>query len=249
MNVVLKPVITRQVKKVKLACTSEVITMERKSSNVIIAILGHLKNVHFRSMWTPMVVSILVTYAKKNILQDDKRTMKVCQFCDSFFRDSSNLKKHIERMHKCVNKEFKCALCIKVFKSRNGLNCHTKAEHLQVNHQCEFCDKKFKYEVTLKNHIVRKHSKNETIICDFCPFTCFFKMELTQHKKRHENKMMKDKNHQDLLKCNHCTFKTMIKVDLSKHVKRHEKGMTGHKISSSNVKSKKSDVNLFTFNC
>ena len=82
----------------------------------------------------------------------------VCEKCNQRFRDSSNLKAHIRRVHE-GEKNLVCTYCGKLFFDNHGLKVHVEKVHEFPNlreHNCDECGKAYKSKEHLKKHKIGK---------------------------------------------------------------------------------------------
>ncbi|XP_059047009.1 zinc finger protein 675-like [Achroia grisella] len=79
-----------------------------------------------------------------------------CQQCPATFVNPSNLNKH-KLTHR--EKQFKCMLCEKAFRTNTALREHQEATHLHIKHTCNFCGRDFCYKSDLRKHEIRNHNR------------------------------------------------------------------------------------------
>ena len=82
----------------------------------------------------------------------------VCEKCNQSFRDSSNMKAHVRRVHEKV-KNLVCTYCGKFFFENHGLKVHVEKVHEFPNlreHSCDACGKAYKSKEHLKKHKIGK---------------------------------------------------------------------------------------------
>lgn len=105
-------------------------------------------------------------------------TMNKCKTCGYCSTKKWNFKRH-ER----TGCNFKCEICLKIFKSNSKLIRHV--ENHYIKHICSNCNKEFKYKVSLKKHIDNK-------VCQY-DFTCQYcdvKFRTESMLKYHNDKMI-----------------------------------------------------------
>ena len=87
-----------------------------------------------------------------------KRQIK-CDYCDTAFSETGNLKNHINRVHekvKCVI--HKCNQCRKTYSDPGKLKKHIYHMHERVkNHKCHQCGLAFSVTTNLQKHINNVH--------------------------------------------------------------------------------------------
>ena len=80
---------------------------------------------------------------------------KSCKYCGKHFELSSNLKRHIKRLHE-------------------------QSEHIIKSVSCSECDYKCRDNYQLKIHM-RSHSKEKPFMCNLCEFRCSKKEDCKRH--------------------------------------------------------------------
>ena len=81
------------------------------------------------------------------------KTHYECNICNKFYTDSSSLKQHKDRKHQDLEtRQFPCTSCNKRFISSSQLAVHA-ISHQGSTFHCQFCDKSYKYEKGLKEHL------------------------------------------------------------------------------------------------
>ena len=81
-----------------------------------------------------------------------------CKKCDEELESVIELKKHKEEHDSCQEK-FQCEECEKVFKENGKLEEHVKRVHTKF--ECDECDKIFDYEGILERHVEAVHEDVE----------------------------------------------------------------------------------------
>ncbi|CAH2239786.1 jg20721 [Pararge aegeria aegeria] len=79
-----------------------------------------------------------------------------CAECPATFVNASNLNKH-KLTHQ--EKQFKCMLCEKAFRTGTALWEHHDAKHMNIKHTCTFCGRDFCYKSDLRKHEIRSHNR------------------------------------------------------------------------------------------
>ncbi|KAG6465051.1 hypothetical protein O3G_MSEX014905 [Manduca sexta] len=85
-----------------------------------------------------------------------------CSQCNATFVNPSNLNKH-KLTHQ--EKQFKCLLCEKAFRTNKLLREHHEAKHMNIKHTCHFCGRDFCYkpELALKKDEVKLYEAQQGI--------------------------------------------------------------------------------------
>lgn len=79
-----------------------------------------------------------------------------CSSCPATFVNPSNLNKH-KLQHQ--EKQFKCQLCEKSFRTNTALRGHHEATHMNIKHTCNYCGRDFCYRTDLRKHEIRNHNR------------------------------------------------------------------------------------------
>ncbi|CAG9584761.1 unnamed protein product [Danaus chrysippus] len=79
-----------------------------------------------------------------------------CAQCPATFVNPSNLNKH-KLTHQ--EKQFKCMLCEKAFRTGTALWEHHDAKHMNIKHTCTYCGRDFCYKSDLRKHEIRNHNR------------------------------------------------------------------------------------------
>lgn len=118
----------------------------------------------------------------------------LCEMCHGTFKTMRYLKRHHRRNHQSPinNKTLTCGMCKKTFKTTKHLNCHKSVAHKQTDDNqyfCHVCDKGFKYQNNLAEHLEIhgfKNKYNVSYICKLCQVNCSSKDEFIKHLKTHK---------------------------------------------------------------
>jgi uncharacterized Zn-finger protein len=118
-----------------------------------------------------------------------------CDQCDKLFSMRYLLTKHLKEVHSDMM--LACDKCDAVYKTKNGLDNHTKVcfalkdvpmvivdqsmDELVKQHACDQCDMTYLSHVNLRRHIRTKHTPL-THPCDTCDKTFQFMHSLQKHK-------------------------------------------------------------------
>ena len=166
---------------------------------------------------------ILRSHMKKHKSEDEGFK---CDLCDSKFSRKDNLYKHEARVHNVHNIDFKaleegfrktsiCKLCkidfesdFKTFKAHIVMgNCNIKPVTLSANDltriECEYCEKSFASNDSLKRHIDRKHGNDSERLfsCEQCDKSYVNKSSLVKHKKKYTGFSLNSNIYRNLPQC------------------------------------------------
>ncbi|XP_058813348.1 zinc finger protein 37-like [Topomyia yanbarensis] len=81
-----------------------------------------------------------------------------CEICGKVFIENHKLRLHIERKHEKI-KKFECHLCQKKLASLASVQVHIKTMHSTQEVKCEYCDKSYPSEISLRYHL-KKHERD-----------------------------------------------------------------------------------------
>ena len=150
----------------------------------------------------------------------------VCQYCDKRYAHNDALMYHEVRVHKIdVERQHgrykkkntgkkptewvNCPVCQKVV-SKVNLQQHGTIHSEDTPFRCEGCDKSFRLESLLKDHVNRVHDLNEERQCDICEQTFISKHNFYEHKK-------KEHTESKPYKCKECDKSFKSKYYLMQH--------------------------------
>ena len=151
-----------------------------------------------------------------------------CEHCAYSGKYKNRLEIHMWNKHDINTdnkfKIFECDLCNFVTKHNTCLGLHKWITH-DINtdgkyklHECAKCDYKTKHPGHIKDHIKKRHTKNEAkqYNCSICSFTSKYLSNLDLHNwtDHNINKNGRYKIHQ----CSKCTYHSKIKGSLEKHL-------------------------------
>ncbi|XP_033759314.1 zinc finger protein 354C-like [Pecten maximus] len=112
--------------------------------------------------------------------------VETCRICNTRCTDRIQLQIHENRFH-FRNETVKCKVCNKMYKNVQSLRNHTLAVHGVKGqpHLCHHCPAKFKWAMTLKQHIEEIHEGKMNIVCKVCNKRFARKAQLTRHERIH----------------------------------------------------------------
>ncbi|KAG4071020.1 hypothetical protein HA402_001457 [Bradysia odoriphaga] len=77
-----------------------------------------------------------------------------------------------------------CPICNKKVQNKRLLSKHIKYSHGERNHKCTLCDKAFKTGLSLKEHIAALHTGADLYSCTYCERTFKSKANMYSHQKK-----------------------------------------------------------------
>ena len=151
----------------------------------------------------------------KNEMTHEKEVK--CDSCNITYKKYSSLLRHNDQIHS-DNPTFQCSQCSKRCGGKNELEKHMKTHDTEsfFKSVCSFCEKKYKSEDSLNNHIKRSHTKEKIHKCSSCPKKFPYESELKYHQASHETKPL-----EEYLDCDECPKKLKNKDTLNIHKLRH----------------------------
>lgn len=173
----------------------------------------------------------------KNILTDqdyweafDERRFEEeisCHFCSRMFFDKQTKQRHIEIIH-TQNPDvlFKCSECSRAFGSKQALNYHIKTYHEEIDLglMCGICEKTFKMDHNLDQHMREVHSEI-SYECGLCISKFSRQSNLNHHYKIAHNTVMNslyvndDPTIFEYFECTSCDFISREKRTVVHHEK------------------------------
>ncbi|XP_052859861.1 transcription factor grauzone-like [Anopheles cruzii] len=105
-----------------------------------------------------------------------------CHVCQRWFHGKYNLRKHIRFMHIEDGQVFRCDVCQHESPNSRALLDHKKRVHVEEKFACEFCGKRFKRKLYLREHIA-SHTGKPLYSCDVCSATFNSNANCYNHRK------------------------------------------------------------------
>ncbi|CAG9771609.1 unnamed protein product [Ceutorhynchus assimilis] len=176
-----------------------------------------------------------------------------CTICEKGFKAASNLRKHIQQIHKKQKPKLHCDHCdytapLNTMLKRHIEVIHTDSKHLKI-HRCQKCSYETKFIHRLNLHMKAQHST--PVVCEICGYISHsadrLRLHQITHQKKIDEKELKYRCHKCDYKtyrlysfkvhklnhlkpsqikyfyCFHCDFKAKRKDNLKTHVLRHFK--------------------------
>ena len=163
-----------------------------------------------------------------------------CAICQKVFETRELLTKHMVGIHK-AKLGFKCDTCKECFLNKDQLKDHFKTVHQKTVYVCEKCNEFCRDSYLLTKHIIEKHNGHK---CQFC-YSAFFNREklLSHIKDIHQE----EEEEVEEIKCRICFEKFRTQSEFSKHFnKKHQEKCQYcekfFKISASEVNSLASHI-------
>ncbi|KFB44560.1 AGAP005480-PA-like protein [Anopheles sinensis] len=105
-----------------------------------------------------------------------------CHVCQRWFHGKYNLRKHIRFMHTEDGQVFRCDICQHESPNSRALLDHKKRVHVEERFECEFCGKRFKRKLYLREHIA-SHTGKPLYSCEVCGATFNSNANCYNHRK------------------------------------------------------------------
>ncbi|CAH1981798.1 unnamed protein product [Acanthoscelides obtectus] len=164
------------------------------------------------------------TIDKESFALDEKLNM--CSHCNTSFKFKQTLDNHIVQKHpECIgsvkSRIHTCELCTFKTTFRHELNKHTVIHSNSApSNICKHCNRTFKSQQSLDNHVVMNHPEFMTSInrkiheCSQCDFKTTFKQNLKKHSLVHLSTVPNAK----ISTCSHCNATFSDKQEFNNHI-------------------------------
>lgn len=151
-----------------------------------------------------------------HLKQHGRQTLFRCSICSKSFDNisyvsTSQLWRHISRIHLKSKHSFTCTVCDKVFKQAFNYHLHMLIHLGEQPERCRFCTKSFRTKPSLRKHELI-HTGEKPHVCDMCQASFKTKDELKQHGISHRT----DKPFQ----CRHCHIQFKYQASMKRHEKK-----------------------------
>ena len=151
----------------------------------------------------------------QNYLEELKELKVVtCEICQQKFADRTLLHAHEDREHR-QNEIVECFHCKKPFRGIVHLRSHIRSVHIMQGDRsklCHLCPAKFKWAVSLRQHIDEIHEGNKHAKCELCGKTFYSNSQLRRHERCHG--LHKSK----CVICQQCGKQFLFAHNLKRHV-------------------------------
>ncbi|XP_033231779.1 GDNF-inducible zinc finger protein 1-like [Belonocnema kinseyi] len=182
------------------------------------------------------IIEVQETIAGQKCDEKYETKLRVTDVCDAKKKLLTREKQTIQKS-KLENK-YTCKKCARTYKRKALLNRHQKFEcNVIPQFGCDLCDKRFKRNVHLRQHIVRVHDKTNIKAlqrkynCNKCSRSYSSSDSLTFHI-RLEHAAVKPQ-----FICDICGYKTKRKPSLSRHILAQHLGFAKSKYSQQSTSS------------
>lgn len=116
-----------------------------------------------------------------------------CPICRKWVNGNPNLKAHIKTVHNEEDQRIPCDVCQQIYPNARAMTNHKRRVHIEEKFECEFCGKKFKRKIYLKEHRA-SHTGQSLYSCSVCGMTTNSNANLYSHKKsKHPEEWMEAK--------------------------------------------------------
>ncbi|XP_033126117.1 zinc finger protein 729-like isoform X2 [Anneissia japonica] len=144
-----------------------------------------------------------------------------CDLCSAVCEEPGLYITHMHEVHHLLM--FRCDFCEKVFGTQSSLKKHLEVIHsMKSEYFCEYCAKVFIHEPSLKRHVEEVHEQ-KTLPCDICLKIFPSQRRLHEHM-RTVHKIIVSKQSsviEDLFKCKICNQEMASKGNLRRHMAVH----------------------------
>ncbi|XP_044727337.1 gastrula zinc finger protein XlCGF57.1-like [Chrysoperla carnea] len=178
----------------------------------------HNKEKHAMEMYVACHIcgkSITKKSLNNHLATHEERDKRTCIVCSKTFIREDTLARHIKLIHedKIRERNFLCNICGHASRFAADLRKHLRTHSTERPFACKHCDKTYRSEDNLKEHISCAHLDERKFQCRFCPQAFNHKKTLVHHERRHTG----EKPH----KCEVCGKRFIQKIALQIHSKTH----------------------------
>jgi len=136
--------------------------------------------------------------------------------CNRSFMTRAQENRHVNQRHGVKQQQYKCNECEESFSYMNELTKHKKQAHKKT-FCCSVCNKVFKTNVILQNHMKVHSETRKDYKCNSCEKSFTTKYNLNKHIKVKHDKVQE-------FTCSVCSKSYAHKKSLDKHMVEHEPG-------------------------
>lgn len=144
----------------------------------------------------------------------------LCPFCKMLFKRNSSLNAHIDAMHERL-RMYKCSVCgystTHVSHFKTHIKTHENPEEIilqalqNIPNYCSICQKYFKKDHALTEHMALVHNDEKPYSCDICDKEFAKLANYMRHMKTHEDG--------DAVQCEVCDAKFRTTAEMYRHLK------------------------------
>lgn len=123
-----------------------------------------------------------------HMMRHEDKWLCRCTICNKGFQSYATLQQHMN--NHTGERPFTCDICGRNYGNSNTLWKHSRMYHpeqFQNIFKCKKCKKFFMRERSLREHVVKYHSKGDHFDCDICTKTFTTENSLMIHKRTHSN--------------------------------------------------------------
>ncbi|XP_044727341.1 zinc finger protein OZF-like [Chrysoperla carnea] len=158
--------------------------------------------------------SVVKHYLKGHLSTHEERDKLTCDMCSKTFMNHTTLTNHIKSVHNQTReRNHLCNICGYALLSAADLQKHLSIHSNERPYSCDRCNKTFRREDHLRDHIKTVHLNQRKFQCKYCPQAFSRKKTLVHHERRHTG----EKPH----KCEVCDKRFIQITALKIHSKTH----------------------------
>jgi len=115
-----------------------------------------------------------------------KHTAKtnICKDCGKAYSTRGSLAQHVHHYHRHPN-AYSCSVCHKKFNRKDFLAKHEKTHTNDREFKCKLCEKTYKTNASLSAHINGSHNETRRFVCDYCGMRTSWRLSYLEHMKLH----------------------------------------------------------------
>ena len=185
------------------ASSRELVKASRVKSNIVMKFFA-IRYFELESLFFPYRISNSNSKLGWNAIRAKDQNRKQCSQCPKTFRSNSDRLRHEDGVHS--KGRFPCEICGTILSAKSYLTIHMRRVHNKKKSEfestkepeeskgfdCEYCDKSYSSEHSLRRHIQVVHKKDQVCKCDVCGATFARLRSLSQHKEKvHDAEMEK----------------------------------------------------------
>lgn len=134
-------------------------------------LLTHYKDVHGNSQG--YVKCCEKTFKRRYVLLEHVKLhlnpdTYACPKCQKRFSTKRHLTDHVMLHIPEEQRQFQCEKCLKRYATSARLLVHMKTHNEELSYHCLYCEKSFRQEVIMKNHVKSVHEGSNQHICEIC---------------------------------------------------------------------------------